>query len=575
MTSVILCLVATVALAADPSPGGLPSGLPLAHAAKPASSQIYFVGPDGLTVQWDVTALGRFDSEKLAAPARYNFPQGAFYRLKLANIPGRPGVELFPSLEVAPAMPRTTAYLEHNAIPVEFTDEDFDQVMTGNPVTKVIYLPDPGFQEMALAGVGTLVSTRLDPGVDPIVEADRRGAIMAIVRLSPAQAHSARTAPGRPTADFPAGTKHPVAPYPNNITSVPGTAPGSVPGTVAVPSSSPDCAPAAFTSGAAPSAAPNSPTSAAATWGYPDFGAGPAPAPGGLAANPAFGTAVKVTDVIAMTRAKVAENLIVTQIRYHGLAAPLRPADIITLSQSGVSNELISAMETVVAKGEYCDPGAAAAPKVLNSSYETPQPAQTHPMSDPNRRAQEAIYTSENLRLLQDEWQRSGLLNEPGNTSPNRSPAAAPKAPDSPRIPTTNADRVGSHAPNDKVPVLGPFQAGAPDVGLDSPSEDEVMSKLELARPLQSNLLSGRTVERKKVRIVCEPIQDSLDPPKVSPVHGSLQVHHVHFKCTVYFTEVTHTAGPNPVTHVDEDCQEVIYIDHDHLHRVGQPAARS
>jgi hypothetical protein len=148
-----------------------------------AASQIYFVGPEGLTVQWDVTAPGRFDSEQLVAPARYNFPQGAMYRLKLANIPGRPGVELFPSLEVGPAMPRTEAFLAHNAIPVEFTDEDFDQVMTGNFVTKVIYLPDPEFQEMALAGVGTLVSTRLDPGVDPIVEADRRGAIMAIVRL--------------------------------------------------------------------------------------------------------------------------------------------------------------------------------------------------------------------------------------------------------------------------------------------------------------------------------------------------------------------------------------------------------
>ena len=148
-----------------------------------AASQIYFVGPEGLTVQWDVTAPGRFDSEQLVAPARYNFPQGAMYRLKLANIPGRPGVELFPTLEVGPAMPRTEAFLAHNAIPVEFTDEDFDQVMSGNFVTKVIYLPDPEFQEMALAGVGTLVSTRLDPGVDPIVEADRRGAIMAIVRL--------------------------------------------------------------------------------------------------------------------------------------------------------------------------------------------------------------------------------------------------------------------------------------------------------------------------------------------------------------------------------------------------------
>jgi hypothetical protein len=73
--------------------------------------------------------------------------------------------------------------LAHNAIPAQFTEEDFDQVLSGNFVTKVIYLPDPEFQELALAGVETLVSTRLDPGVDPIVEADRRGAILAIVRI--------------------------------------------------------------------------------------------------------------------------------------------------------------------------------------------------------------------------------------------------------------------------------------------------------------------------------------------------------------------------------------------------------
>src|SRR4029079_15208064 len=84
---------------------------------------------------------------------------------------------------IGPPTPRTDAYLAHNAIPVQFSEEDFDQVLTGNFVTKVIYLPDAEFQELAVAGVETLVSTRLDPGVDPIVEADRRGAIMAIVRM--------------------------------------------------------------------------------------------------------------------------------------------------------------------------------------------------------------------------------------------------------------------------------------------------------------------------------------------------------------------------------------------------------
>jgi len=164
-----------------PGPGVMipPSAPPM----RPMASQVAFVSPEGMMVTWDVAMPGQFDSEPLVTPGRYNFPQGAIYRLKLTNIPGRLGVELYPTLEVGPAMPRTEAFLSHNAIPIQFSIEDFDQVLSGNFVTKVIYLPDPEFQELALAGVETLVSTRLDPGVDPVIEADRRGSILAIVRL--------------------------------------------------------------------------------------------------------------------------------------------------------------------------------------------------------------------------------------------------------------------------------------------------------------------------------------------------------------------------------------------------------
>lgn len=164
-----------------PGPGVMMYQPPVAAPAM--TSQVAFAGPEGMAICWDITAPGAFDSEPLIAPGRYNFPQAAIYRLKLANIPGRPGVELYPTLELGPTMPRTQAFLAHNAIPVGFTEEDFDQCLSGNFVTKVIYLPDPEFQELALAGVETLVSTRLDPGVDPIVEADRRGSIMAIIRM--------------------------------------------------------------------------------------------------------------------------------------------------------------------------------------------------------------------------------------------------------------------------------------------------------------------------------------------------------------------------------------------------------
>ena len=173
------------------------------------TSQIGFIGPDGMQVRWDATAAGGFDSSPLVTPGRYDFPQGAIYRLKITDIPGREGVELYPSLEVAPVTPRTAAYLAHNAVPFQLTEEDLDQVTTGNFVTKVVYLPDAEYQELAVAGVETLVSTRLDPGVDPVVEADRRGSILAIIRIGNKDLESfgaaGSAAGGLPVASGPGG----------------------------------------------------------------------------------------------------------------------------------------------------------------------------------------------------------------------------------------------------------------------------------------------------------------------------------------------------------------------------------
>jgi len=167
-----------------PGPGVLPPSLPPAMIpVSMPSVQVLFARPEGMQIRYDVSGMTAFDSTPLIVPARQNFPQGGIYRMKLTNIPGREGTELYPTVEIGPTTPRTEAFLAHNAIPIQFTEEDFDQVLAGNFVTKVIYLPDPEFQELALAGVETLVSTRLEPGVDPITEADRRGSILAVVRL--------------------------------------------------------------------------------------------------------------------------------------------------------------------------------------------------------------------------------------------------------------------------------------------------------------------------------------------------------------------------------------------------------
>lgn len=150
-----------------------------ARAFASQSTQIRFVAPAKMSVGWQIQ--GGFADAQLIAPNSYDFAQGATYRLKLAGIPGR-DAPLYPTLQVFPAHPTTDAYLAHNSIPIALTAEDLDQIASSNYVTKVIYLPDARFQDL-VADVDVLVSTRLEPGVDPIAEADRRGTIMAVLRV--------------------------------------------------------------------------------------------------------------------------------------------------------------------------------------------------------------------------------------------------------------------------------------------------------------------------------------------------------------------------------------------------------
>jgi hypothetical protein len=170
-----------------PGPGVLmPETIPVPGYGAPAVAptiQILFNQPQSMNILYDVVGDGTFGSDPLVVPGRVEFAQGGIYRLKLTNIPGREGVELYPTIELGLASYRTAAYLAHNALAIQFTEDDLDQALSSNFVTKVIYLPDPEFQGEAISGIDTLVSNRLEPGLDPIVEADRRGSILAIVRL--------------------------------------------------------------------------------------------------------------------------------------------------------------------------------------------------------------------------------------------------------------------------------------------------------------------------------------------------------------------------------------------------------
>ena len=77
--------------------------------------------------------------------------------------------------------------------------------------------------------------------------------------------------------------------------------------------------------------------------------------------------------------------------------------------------------------------------------------------------------------------------------------------------------------------------------------------------------------QRNNVRIVKELIVDRIDDCKVYPLVGPARLHHCHYKCTVYYDKILRSYWPIPFTHNDQS-QEVVYIDKDHLIRCTGPA---
>jgi hypothetical protein len=120
-----------------------------------------------------------------------------------------------------------------------------------------------------------------------------------------------------------------------------------------------------------------------------------------------------------------------------------------------------------------------------------------------------------------------------------------------------------------RVPILGPITSGGTPVALDPPSDDEIMRALEKADSVEGGVPLLFERQRNNVRIIKEPIADYVDPPRVYPLVGPAQLHHAHYKCTIYYSETTRVGWPLPYTTTDEDSRQVIYIDHNHLHMVG------
>jgi len=120
-----------------------------------------------------------------------------------------------------------------------------------------------------------------------------------------------------------------------------------------------------------------------------------------------------------------------------------------------------------------------------------------------------------------------------------------------------------------KVPILDPVEGeNAPLFCMDTPSPDEVM------RAMPDDTAGGMPflaeTARNNVRIVVEPIVDSIGECRFYPMVGPARLHKCHYKCTVYYEKVLRSDWPIPFSHADQSI-EVVYVDHDHLIRCVGP----
>ncbi len=140
---------------------------------------VRFVGPAGSEVS--VFSEGRFQAASPNTLA--GLMVGNVYRLKVTNIPGHPGVELFPSVEIIGRLFPPAGKETKFPIPISIPVEDLEPAMSGSLVTRVVYLENPrtAIAEQRRPNDQPFFDVGLTE--DPIRIAEKFGRPMVIVRI--------------------------------------------------------------------------------------------------------------------------------------------------------------------------------------------------------------------------------------------------------------------------------------------------------------------------------------------------------------------------------------------------------
>jgi uncharacterized repeat protein (TIGR01451 family) len=164
------------------APGSAVASEVVAPQIPPDVQLVTFHVPDGVRLE----ILGP-QPEPVPVPAAnlYGLHVGVGYRLRVSNLPGRPGAVLYPVLEVVGHLHRPKGVDSVKfPIRVPFGPDDFeDTVGKGRLVTEVVYLEDPDQALPLNLPKDEIPIASISSAEDPLRVATALGRVMAIVRI--------------------------------------------------------------------------------------------------------------------------------------------------------------------------------------------------------------------------------------------------------------------------------------------------------------------------------------------------------------------------------------------------------
>ena len=162
-------------------PGQIGQGMLLRGGPIPGYFQpIEVRAPQGTQIAF--VANGQF-GPSLLAPTKAGMLIGAVYRMKVTNIPGQEGIEVFPSIEVVNRIYPPRGLEAKFAIPIQLSLREIKMATQGLFVTRVIYLEDPTNPIPVDEPIGRQRTLDIRYTEDPLHVADKLGRPVAILRI--------------------------------------------------------------------------------------------------------------------------------------------------------------------------------------------------------------------------------------------------------------------------------------------------------------------------------------------------------------------------------------------------------